>query len=127
MDNFRESGNYTCSVTAENIYGVAEATLQSNIIVQNPLDDKVVLVPGEVETVPFPPGNVSLTASLRFSGDEAKLLPASSLLGYANDVDMTVYLGKEVLMQTRGTFEIGRFDISKSGIALSRLGFVKLY
>lgn len=105
---YRQPGNYSCSVSAQNIFGLLESSVEDEIVVQNPLNGDVRLALAKIPTVPFPPGNVSLDATLIII-EESILKESAIVNGYANDVDMTLLLGSEILKQLHGTHEIGEY------------------
>lgn len=80
--------------------------MEKEIIVQNPLNGDVVLIPAKIDTVSFPPGIVTLRATLSIVEDSAVAL-SSIVNGYADEVDMTLFLGGETLKRVHGTHEIG--------------------
>lgn len=94
---------------AENLFNSLQSKIVNDVIVQNPLDVDVRLVPVDIPTISFPPGNVTLDANLEFVG-EKKLILQSALLGYANDVHVTWYLKDKIIGQDYGVVDAGKIS-----------------
>ncbi|XP_039274067.2 uncharacterized protein LOC120348022 [Styela clava] len=110
---YMEPGNYTCSVVAENVFGREEFTISEEIIVQNPLDGDVILFLAPINTVPYPPGDLVLNASLQIIKESiVPLLNFNNIDGYANNVHMKIYLDEYLLLKKYGEHESDLFPVN---------------
>ena len=105
-------GNFVASVNVQNAFGNTQVTSNQTVIVQNSLRTKFVLIPEQLEPIPYPPGSVTFDS--RLMKNQSYHLPIPEPVpstGWANNVHAQWLLSKSngnvTIHQSYGEHDVG--------------------